>query len=92
MFKSSLDYYPSTHIARLRSHSLHVNMEPAISGGQQTPTTIKNFLNSLDAMPKGRYPFRRTLEFLSSGQIILKPSVKTVLLSYSVRDNSKGIR
>ena len=43
-------------------------------------------------MGKGRYPFRRTVEFLSSGKVVLKPNIKTVLLSYSHRENSKGIR
>ncbi|XP_046854410.1 28S ribosomal protein S25, mitochondrial-like [Xenia sp. Carnegie-2017] len=43
-------------------------------------------------MAKGRYPFRRTVEFLSSGKIVLKPNVKIVLLSYSHKENSKGIR
>ncbi|XP_074609484.1 small ribosomal subunit protein mS25-like isoform X3 [Acropora palmata] len=43
-------------------------------------------------MPSGRFPFRRTYEFLSAGNLVLKSSVKTVLLNYTHRKNSLGLR
>ena len=43
-------------------------------------------------MPGGKFPFRRTLEFLSAGRLILKSNVKTVLLNYTHRKESLGLR
>ncbi|KXJ13963.1 probable 28S ribosomal protein S25, mitochondrial [Exaiptasia diaphana] len=43
-------------------------------------------------MPKGRFPFRRTLEFLSAGRVILKKDVRSVMLSYTHKEESKGLR
>lgn len=43
-------------------------------------------------MPSGRFPFRRTYEFLKAGNLILKSDVKTVLLNYTHRKNSLGLR
>ncbi|EDO42540.1 predicted protein [Nematostella vectensis] len=43
-------------------------------------------------MPKGKFPFRRTLEFLSAGRVVLKKDVRSVMLSYTHKYESKGLR
>ena len=43
-------------------------------------------------MPVGRFPFRRTFEFLSSGNLVLKSNVKTVLINYTHCKESLGLR
>lgn len=43
-------------------------------------------------MPVGRFPFRRTFQFLSAGKLILKSNVKTVLINYTHRKESLGLR
>ena len=43
-------------------------------------------------MPVGRFPFRRTFEFLSSGKLVLKSNVKTVLINYTHCKESLGLR
>ena len=40
----------------------------------------------------GRFPFRRTFEFLSSGKLVLKSNVKTVLINYTHCKESLGLR
>ena len=40
----------------------------------------------------GRFPFRRTFEFLSSGNLVLKSNVKTVLINYTHCKESLGLR
>lgn len=43
-------------------------------------------------MPTGKFPFRRTFEFLNSGKLILKSDVKNVLLNYTTKQESLGLR
>ena len=43
-------------------------------------------------MPKGRFPFRRTIEFLSSGNTILQQRIKTVAVAFTPQKTSKGLR
>merc|ERR1712071_45174 len=43
-------------------------------------------------MPKGNFPYRRTIEFLSAGRLVLKNSVKTVSVNYTTQHASKGLR
>jgi len=43
-------------------------------------------------MAKGKFPFRRTLEFLSSGRTVLQKRVKTVAVSFTTEKSSKGLR
>ena len=46
----------------------------------------------LNTMPKGRFPFRRTFEFLSGGKLILKSDIKSVVLNYTHKPESRGLR
>ncbi|XP_057296558.1 28S ribosomal protein S25, mitochondrial-like [Hydractinia symbiolongicarpus] len=43
-------------------------------------------------MAKGKFPFRRTIEFLNSGRTILQKRVKTVSVSFTTEKASKGLR
>ena len=44
-------------------------------------------------MPKGRFPYRRTLEYLSSLPVYLKDSVKAVAVYYNSQEQgSSGAR
>jgi len=43
-------------------------------------------------MGKGRFPFRRTVEFLSGGKLVLQKRVKTVAVSFTTQKESKGLR
>lgn len=43
-------------------------------------------------MAKGKFPFRRTIEFLSGGKLILQKRVKTVAVSFTTEKSSKGLR
>ena len=43
-------------------------------------------------MGKGKFPFRRTVEFLSGGKLVLQKRVKTVAVSFTTQKESKGLR
>ena len=43
-------------------------------------------------MPKGRFPFMRTIEYLSAGRINLKKSIKTMTVSFTSEKTSLGLR
>jgi len=43
-------------------------------------------------MGKGRFPFRRTIEFLNGGKLILQKRVQTVAVSFTTDKDSKGLR
>eukprot|EP00794_Sanderia_malayensis_P006054 gene6055-6756_t len=43
-------------------------------------------------MPKGKFPYRRTIEFLSAGKLILKKSLRTITFSYTTQDTGKGLK
>ena len=43
-------------------------------------------------MPTGRFPFRRTFEFLNAGKLILKSDVKSLLINFTNQPESLGLR
>ena len=43
-------------------------------------------------MAKGKFPFHRTVEYLSMGKLILQKRVRTVAVSFTTEKSSKGLR
>ncbi|XP_065656971.1 small ribosomal subunit protein mS25 [Hydra vulgaris] len=43
-------------------------------------------------MAKGKFPFRRTIEFLSSGTIILQKRIQVISVSFTTDNSGKGLR
>ena len=56
--------------------------------------TLSSLINTHPrGMAKGKFPYRRTLEFLSCGRLYLKNSVKVITIAYDAVDRqSTGVR